>query len=193
MQFLQVKVKAQVDGTVDFGKRWVITKHAPHVTFFEIKVHESIVQPVIQWIYERSDRILDLVSKISFDHWHIFYKKKLNIAVLADRSFVDIDQAEEINPIVQERQQLLLDLFKAFDCTLAEQDNVEGLAIWIYRDSLGNALFSCSLYNRPEVWFPHVSVAVKFQQLEERHDCTAWPLASARSTRELFHEILNKV
>jgi hypothetical protein len=195
MQFVQFKLPAKVEhGPLNLPKGWVLSKHKPHLTFFEIKIDSSILAKAIEWLLEKSEAIEAMVSCLEFSTWTIFYKRKLNIAVLSPLLFQDIDVNPNFtsNPIIEARAKLMHQLFKEFGATEIEKGDVEGLPLWLYKDQAGKALFSCSLYNRPEVWYPHVSMAVKFTHLEERHDTTDWTVAKARVGKGLYHEIINK-
>lgn len=222
MQFVQFKlpVVVKTTGHWNFGRGWTISKHKPHLTFFEIQVHTDILNSVLEWVYARQTEIEELVQQINFDRWTVFYKRKLHFAVLAPdiNEFQDIDhqdcfsniehrlaniemrlaaleQGRVASPtILQQRCNFLNDLFTTFGCGEPEADlSTDGLPLWRYKDSTGKMLFSCSLYNRPQVWFPHVSIAVKFIRLEERYLTHNWTPSSANaSLGGLFHEIIDK-
>ncbi len=222
MQFVQFKLSVVVKttGSWNFSRGWTISKHKPHLTFFEIQVHTSILNSVLEWVYARQTEIEELVQQINFDRWTVFYKRKLHFAVLAPNpsEFQDIDhqdcfsnieyrldnielrlaaleQGQVASPtILQQRCNFLNDLFTTFGCGEPEADlSADGLPLWRYKNSDGQMLFSCSLYNRPQVWFPHISIAVKFNRLEERYSTENWTSACANANLGgLFHEIIDK-
>jgi len=199
MQFIQFKIPARIDcaAALKFPKGWVVSKHKPHLTFFEIKVAVSIVEQVVAWMQARAVEIEALTATLFLDQWTVFYKRKFNIAVLSssDPRLNDLDAAplDLAHPIVAARCQLMEKLFAEFGCSLVpEPSTVDGLPLFLYKDASGQLLFSCSRFHRPEVWSPHVSAAIKFLRLEEQEAPSSWPSAVATLTGGLFHELLLK-
>lgn len=187
MQFVQFKIPAVVDGSF-VPNGWIKTKHKPHITFFEIKVAIHIVDQVIGWMMERSQEIEALVSSLCFDHWTVFYKRKLNLAVLTPQGF-DVDSVI-ISPVISARCELMKQLFFEFGCSEPIESSFEGLPLYLYHHN-DQLLFSCNKYNRPEVWYPHVSVAIKFQNLDK--ETNDWPKLIAKPESGLFYELLDKL
>lgn len=189
LTFVQFKVRAQVThGPWKLEKGWTLTKHKPHLTVFEIKVEESILNQVIGWMYEHSRDVFDIIDQLELSHWHVFEKKRFNMAVLADIRFI---QDNPNHPLIAQRCRLLQALF-AYCGWVGEPTHAmteDGLDLWLYKDAAGTVLFSCSRYNRPEVWYPHVSIAIQFNQ---RTVPTVWQPAHAQTTSELMHEVLSK-
>jgi len=150
-----------------------------------------MVHSVIEWVNAEIGSLAALLASIEFSRWHVFIKEKQHFAVLvpADKEeWADIDSEERSNPIVEARQIFLLRMFRAFGCT-TEPVLLEA---WLYRDASGDPLFRCSLYNRPGVWYPHVTIAVKFTHLSEPA-LLAWPAAVARiKPDDIYFEILKK-
>lgn len=189
MQFLQFKLSARVEHDPwQLDKGWSLTKHEPHLTFFEIKVDSSILDQVIQWVYDHADQVLAITRQLELSHWHVFEKKRFNMAVLADSRFI---QENSEHSIIVQRCSLLQSLFTQFGWVGEPEESAteDGLKLWLYKDAQDKVLFSCSLYNRPEVWYPHVSIAIKFQH---RDLVAAWQSARAQLTGKLFHEVLSK-
>jgi hypothetical protein len=100
-------------------------------------------------------------------------------------------QLPDDHPIVQERAELMRALFDHFGCNEMEESDADGLPLVLYKKG-SVALFSCSLYHQPSVWHPHVTIAIKFAHLEERHDTSDWPKASASVQPGFFYEKLSK-
>lgn len=167
LRFLQIKLPAIVTppenpAFVSKKSGWTRAKHQPHLTFFEFKVHPSLLDQVTKWFLDRSDEIEEMCSHLVFDTWHIFYKKKFHVAVLVPSLW--------LGEAISQREKLLLQLFRNFDCSgepvPSEKD---GFPIWLLYDSHGELCFSTSLYHRPGVWDPHITIAMKFRNLEEKY------------------------
>jgi hypothetical protein len=149
---------------------WTLTKHKSHLTFIEFKVHPALQLKVNEWFADRSEEIENKLQGLDFFRWGVFYKKKFHIAYLKP-------QFPHLLPeIIEWRKGLLERLFEDFGCGTPIPSSVEGYPIWLYT-SKGSVpfqgrnaiLFSTSLFHRPEVWDPHVSVAIKFRNLEDRY------------------------
>lgn len=171
LKFLQIKLPAIVtppENPAFVSKKTNFTraKHPPHLTFFEFKVHPSLLDRATKWFLDHSVEIEGICSQLVFDTWHIFYKKKFHVAVLAPSS-----DTPWLGGAISQRERLLLQLFRDFDCNdkpvASEKD---GFPIWLLYDSHGELCFSTSLYHRPEIWDPHITIAMKFRNLEEKHD-----------------------
>jgi hypothetical protein len=198
MKYVQFKLPVNVEHeTWAFpGKGWKITKHNFHVTLFEIKVNPDILEEVIAYVYANIHRLEENLMRIQFSRWHIFQKEKQHFAVLTpdDSAFIDVDldTLEKGNEMIFQRKEWLLTLFQHFGCNVdqVEPENVEGFPIWSYKTSNGTLQFTCSRYNRPNVWFPHVTIAVKFTKVPEKYDLNQWQIATGRIQLRLFHEVL---
>lgn len=177
---------------------WTLTKHKPHLTFIEFKVHPSLQLKVINWFADRSKEIEARLEGLDFFRWGVFYKKKFHIAYLKP-------QFSHLLPeIIEWRKGLLESLFADFGCGEPISTQVESYPIWLYPSlesgSEKKFLFSTSLFHRPEVWDPHISVAIKFRNLEERYEedndqeNLKLPLPSqiAKVKGKLWCEIVNK-
>lgn len=173
LKFLQIKLPAIVTppenpSFISRSTQFTRAKHPPHLTFFEFKVHPSLLDQVIKWFLDHSFEIEETCSQLVFDTWHIFYKKKFHVAVLVPSSDTPLHGVGEV---ISERERLLLQLFRDFDCSgkpvASEKD---GFPIWLLYDSRGELRFSTSLYHRPELWDPHITIAMKFRNLEEKYD-----------------------
>lgn len=196
MPFLQFKIPVDVQPiNGSFGKGWVISKHKPHVTFVEFYVEADFVEPVVQWMTERKERIAQIVANLEFKQWHVLRCKDKHFAVLVNSSEPVIDGHPPAAPLeaLSQRQILLQELIEAFGCiSTVEPVLLEGLPVWQYR-SANSLRFSFNRYNRPEVWYPHVTIAVKFNHLEDEYDLNAWTASSARTSKgELIHSVINK-
>lgn len=198
MPFIQFKIPVDIEhDSWKFGKGWVISKHKPHVTFVEFYVEPDLIEPVIQWITERKKRIERIVANLEFKQWHVLRCKDKHFAVLVNSSEFPIDGHPPAAPLeaLSERQTLLRELIEAFDCVSSVEPVIlEGLPVWQYRPgNSGSTRFSFNRYNRPEVWHPHVTIAVKFNHLEDEYDLDAWTASSATASKGgLTHSVINK-
>ena len=190
LKFLQIKLPAVTDVTswnfISKKTGWTLTKHPLHLTFFEFKVHPDILDQVIKWFSDRSLEIEQIARSMKFGVWQIFYKKKFHVANLKP-----VDVGEDI---ISARAELLNRFFNDFGCFGApQQSEKDGFPIWLY-SSRNQVIFSTSLYHRPEVWYPHVSVAVKFRKLEEKYEevVGGWTVGVAEASGGMWCEVLDK-
>lgn len=200
LKFLQIKLPAIVtppENPAFVSKkppreagRWSRAKHPPHLTFFEFKVHPSLLDRATKWFLDHSVEIEGICSQLVFDTWHIFYKKKFHVAVLAPSS-----DTPWLGGAISQRERLLLQLFRDFDCNdkpvASEKD---GFPIWLLYDTHGQLCFSTSLYHRPEIWDPHITIAMKFRNLEEKYDEGLFKESRVAviETEKLWYQVLEK-
>jgi len=189
LKFLQIKLPAVTDVTswnfISKKTGWTLTKHPLHLTFFEFKVHPDILDQVIKWFSDRSLEIEQIARSMKFGVWQIFYKKKFHVANL---------RPEEINEgIINARRELLNRFFNDFGCFDASQREKDDFPIWLY-SSRNQVIFSTSLYHRPEVWYPHVTIAMKFRKLEEKYEgiVGGWTVGVAEASGGMWCEVLDK-
>ena len=197
LKFLQIKILAIVTppenpGFISRPSRWTRAKHPPHLTFFEFKVHPSLLDQVAKWFLDHSTEIETVCSQLVFDSWHIFYKKKFHVAVL-----VPSNDIPWLGGTISQREKLLLQLFRDFDCNdKPVSSEKDGFPIWLLYDSKGTLCFSTSLYHRPELWDPHITIAMKFRNLEEKYDDSLFEesrgIIAVTEPGKLWYQVLEK-
>ena len=190
LKFLQIKIPVvtNVSSWNFISKKtgWALTKHQLHLTFFEFKVHPEIIDQVIKWFSDRSSEIEKIAKTLTFDTWQVFYKKKFHVA--------NLKPASEIEEQIKAREGLLKELFTSFGCFGPQESEKDGFPIWLYHDAHNQVIFSTSLYHRPEVWYPHVSVAMKFRKLDEKYEgmIGEWTAGVGEVSGNVWCEVLEK-
>lgn len=204
MPFFQLKVTVQVTcgDKIQLGRYWTLSKHKPHITFAEFYVHPSLLDELSQWVSQHSATPERIASQTTFSAWHVFFCKDKHFAILAPDSpeFRDLDLPPGHLPkapsgLLDARTEWLTEMLEHFGCsTRIEPVEIDGLPIWQYRRPDSNLiLFSFNRYNQPAVWYPHVTIALRFNHLEANYPTETWPSAFAEaSAGGLWFEAIDK-